>query len=346
MMVSAAPKFVLEPPPPTGKRFRLLVTNPGQKFTRPETLFSNLCFRISSKDKSRLVGTTSYRNIVLGPGELKYFEIGTASFETKSLDILIEDISWRVYGVTERASPIELHADDLRSDTTYTDITDSTEGGTANNEPEPPLAEPGDDRALADWTAWCLNPQQRIAFGSAPSVMVSFARQDQQWCLRLEQHLRVAFQRREDPRTRREPISWSYRDGIRAGDNIHRNVVRAMAEARAAIVLISPSYFSSHYCHGFELPFLLWRMVAREDITIRVVRVTHLARLAPFKVTDGNGRSVLVDLDAIADDRVASPLDDSSRNFTLEELAAKGDYAEVDRRFARIAEEICGQILL
>jgi len=331
------PLFRLVSPAARGERFKLVITHPLDNASSSVPPLSSLAFRISSPSRMRLLGALAYRDLVLTAGQSVTLEVGPADVTASDLSIVIEDIAWSVYARVATAPPIALTAPNALPAAAQGLTTTSIAGAKALV----PL-EPGRPGSVDSWISWALETEPSVSFGSAPLIMISFAQHDQQWAGRMEKQLNVGLQRRPDARTGQYGSVWSYRDDIRSGDHIHHKIVRAMCEARAAVVFLSPDYFSSRYCHAFELPFLLWRKVVH-DLDVRFVRVTHMADPAPFVVPGKDGKPITVDISSFADDRVATPLGNSARLSTIEDLIQQP--AEVDRRFSRIAQELIELVL-
>lgn len=332
-----APVFQLLSPAAWGEKFRLVVSHPLDGVAGSGPPLSGLAFRINSPDRGRLLGALAHRDIQLIVGQPVTIELRPAEQSAGDLSIVIEDIAWSAYGNVASAPSVTLAAQNARPPAAH------RPPSTAPPETRAlvPLA-PGNPGSVESWISWSLEAEPGIAFGGAPLIMISFAQHDQQWAQRMEKQLNVGLQRRPDRRTGQFGSVWSYRDDIRSGDHIHHRVVRAMCEARAAVVFLSPDYFASRYCHAFELPFLLWRKVAH-DLDVRFVRVTHMTEPAPFVIPGRDGKPVSVDISSFADDRVATPLGNSARLSTIEDLIHQT--AEVDRRFSRIAQDLTEVVL-
>lgn len=327
-MNSLHPRFQLLPPARRGHRFQLVVTNPPVDGGAAPLVA--LTFRVSSPDQQRLVGTLAHRGVNLDVGKSLVVEIGPADANAGELRVIVSDIAWSSYDSVSEAEPVELAAPNAPMESRLPQ---------AAEQAAPVLPSPGAAGALEAWIRW-LQSNSDI-YGSKPLVMISFASADHHWADHMKRQLEVGLQRRTDLAGFVGSV-WSYGNEMRPGDHIHHTIIRAMCEARAAVVFLSPHYFSSPYCHGFELPFLLWRMVIH-DLDVRFVRTTHMPDPAPYIVPGKNGARVTVDLAALADDRVATPLGNAARLSTIEDLIQQP--AEIDRRFARISQDIVNRVL-
>jgi hypothetical protein len=329
------PGFALTAVETKDGRFQLAVRHPMFGQGRDAAPLSALKFRVSSPGGHRLTGPLSFRDLLLPVDGAFTTNLGVVGLKEPTISIVVDDISWISYGRVEAAPAVSLSLS-LPSPSAA-----APPASAPPNQPiRPILPAPGTSGALEAWIDWALTSGEAGAIGREPTVMVSFAQPDQVWAKRIEQHLDIAMQRRRDGRTERQGSVWSYRDEIRAGDHIHRKVVRAMMEARAAVVLLSPDYHASHYCERFELPFLLWRWTTG-DFDLRVVRVSYTPIPAPYLVPGPSGTPVAVDISAVADDSMESPLGEPARKARIAELAA----SEIDRRFARLSQQIVDRLL-
>jgi TIR domain len=86
---------------------------------------------------------------------------------------------------------------------------------------------------------------------SGPSVFISYSHKDQRWFQGLEKHLRALMA--EGLFTVRSDRA------IRAGEDWYENILRGIAEARIAIVLVSADYLTSEFVRREEIPRLLQR---------------------------------------------------------------------------------------
>ncbi len=86
-------------------------------------------------------------------------------------------------------------------------------------------------------------------------VFISYSHRDQKWFERLRVHL--------NPLVRNSTIDLWDDTRIQAGDTWHPEIVRALGQARIAILLISADFLASDYIATHELPQLL--EAARDD---------------------------------------------------------------------------------
>lgn len=326
------PNFALKTTEMKDGRFQLVVTHPMDGKERDAAPISALKFRVSSPGR-RLVGTLSFRDLQLPADKPFTTSFGVVGSADPAIAIVVDDISWISYGRVQTATAVNL---------SLTLAAAEPSSGHPEAAPKAVLPAPGTAGALEAWIAWAATSGDAGAIGQEPSVMVSFAQSDQAWARRIEQQLDIAMQRRLDRRTGRPASVWSYRNEIRAGDHIHRKVVRSMIEARAAVVLLSPDYHASQYCDRFELPFLLWRWTTG-DFDLRIIRVSYTPTPAPYLVPGPAGTAIPVDISVIADDSVESVLGSQARRSPIAELAQNP--AEIDRRFASVSQQVVERLL-
>ncbi len=338
-IVHSTPSFDLTPVAEKPGRFDLVVSNPAQQNGVNAGSISNLCFRISTRDEVLLKGRLVHRDIILKCGEQITFEIGYAGPWRDTLSITIDDIMWLAQGEVNQLESVFLTAASKKRIVSPIQTTGSLEG--AQRPPQSQLR-PSEPGALQQWIDWANAGDRRNLLSSEPLVMVSFSNPDQRWAGRFEQHMQSALRNRHDPNTGLAGRLWSYRNGLRPGESIDTRIVDTMCRARAAVVFLSPDYLTSNYCVDFELPFLLWRSVA-QGLELRTVQVTHMTNPGHFVIPGPNGDPISIDVSALADDRVATPLGLPARQLLLAELA--DNPAEVDRRFAAIANDLAQSIL-
>lgn len=84
---------------------------------------------------------------------------------------------------------------------------------------------------------------------TGPSVFISYSRNDLRWLARLQTHLK--------PLQRQGIIDLWDDTRLRAGDEWRKEIERAIAECKIAILLISPDFIASDFINNNELPPLL-----------------------------------------------------------------------------------------
>lgn len=151
--------------------------------------------------------------------------------------------------------------------------------------------------------------------GSGTRLFVSYSHDDDEWLERVRVHLK--------PLVRDGLIDPWDDTRIRAGDQWHSEIVRALAEARAAILLVSPNFYASDYIAEKELPPLLWKAEA-DGTRILILVIDHCRYQRD---------SALSRFQAIHDP--AEPLNslaETEQNRILDTLAV-----EIERLFGRAA---------
>ena len=184
--------------------------------------------------------------------------------------------------------------------------------------------------------------ERRLASSDQPLILISFSSEDQKWVDDLKAFLdpRLEFLQDADG----QPYHlWNFSDakrGTTPGDEFPEIVAEKMWRCRVALLLLSRSYFKSHYCRSIELPFLMWR---RENHglmclplklgTLPVDRVRLPSYQAP-------SRSVVIS--DLIDDRQAAVNFASSRHrgLSLKQLREEGIELEIENRFEGIARRV------
>lgn len=88
---------------------------------------------------------------------------------------------------------------------------------------------------------------------TAPKVFVSYAHEDERWVTALMKHLK--------PYIRNKRIEAWYDAKIEAGQKWSDEIEKAMAEADAGILLVSPDFLDSDFIFDRELPVLMGKSV-------------------------------------------------------------------------------------
>jgi branched-chain amino acid transport system ATP-binding protein len=95
---------------------------------------------------------------------------------------------------------------------------------------------------------WNDSPRRQSTGPWAPTLFISYSRQDAAWVDRLERHLTPQM---EEHRWQ----VWTDRR-IQPGNSWFEEIEQAMASASAALLLVSPDYFASSFVTKHELPTL------------------------------------------------------------------------------------------
>jgi TIR domain-containing protein len=198
------------------------------------------------------------------------------------------------------------------------------------------------DRASPEHWIQHVAAERQLIAGDAPLIMISYASEDLPWVDELQAFIDPRIEHLRDPDKQSYEL-WQFSNGRRGtvpGDAFPTVVAEKMWRCRAALILLSKSYFSSIYCRQIELPFLMWRR-QHHGLLCMPVRLgalpTDRVRLPTYSSPAGT-----VFLDELIDDRQA-PADFAAsphRDLTLKQLKERGYESEIERRFSGVAHLI------
>jgi len=215
---------------------------------------------------------------------------------------------------------------------------------------EPPVAAPPKDvtparsypRMSPEYWLHRAAHERKLAPGSDPLVLISYASEDQQWINELRAFLDLSLELLRDPDGRPYQL-WSYSDtrrGTSPGDEFPEVVAEKMWRCRAALLVLSTDYFQSKFCRQIELPFLLWRR-EHHGLMCMPVRLGTLP-VNRVRLPEYEGASRTVIFDEMIDDRQAAVEFASSphRELSLLQLMERNIRSERDDRYQGIALRI------
>jgi hypothetical protein len=175
-----------------------------------------------------------------------------------------------------------------------------------------------------------------------PLILISFSSQDQKWVDDLRAFLDPRLEFLQD--TDGQPYQlWNFSDakrGTSPGDEFPEIVAEKMWRCRAALLVLSSSYFKSNYCRSIELPFLMWRRENHKLMCLPLKLGTLPIDRVKLPTYDGTPRHVVIS--ELIDDRQAAPNFATSRHrdLNLKQLREDGFESEIENRFEGIARRV------
>jgi hypothetical protein len=148
-------------------------------------------------------------------------------------------------------------------------------------------------------------------------VFISYAREDEEWCQRLQKYLAPAVQS--------EVLEIWDDQQIQLGDAWEQTIEENLSRSSAAVLLVSPAFLGSDFIRNKELPLLLTKAKSDGILILPIWIEQALVRFAVYKYPDpvrGPHKFCLTDLQGAGspDEPIAS-LDRSGQNLTLDKIA-------------------------
>jgi hypothetical protein len=184
--------------------------------------------------------------------------------------------------------------------------------------------------------------ERKLSFGDQPLILISFASDDQKWVEDLKAFLDPRLEFLQDPGGQPYQL-WNFTDakrGTAPGDEFPEIVAEKMWRCRAALIILSSSYFKSQYCRMIELPFLMWRRDCHGLMCVPLKLGTLPVDKVRLPTYEGTARHVVIG--DLIDDRQAAPNFAHSRyrDLSLKQLREEKIESEIENRFEGIARRV------